>query len=181
MAPERRAVFFDRDGTLMEETDYCKDPSQVHAFPGAAEGLQELQREGWLNILITNQSGIGRGYFTETEYELVNAELFRQLGYGITAAYFCPDHPDVSTPRRKPGIGMVEEAVRDHGVNPRASWFIGDKDADIKCGQAAGCRTILVRTGYGINHIGCGEEFVADNVAAAIKIVLHHSSPASQS
>ena len=75
----RRAVFFDRDGTLMTEVDFCGEPAKVHAFPGAAESLAELRRHGWLNILITNQSGIGRGYFTTEQYHLVNQELLRQL------------------------------------------------------------------------------------------------------
>lgn len=175
MSPERRAVFFDRDGTLMAEEHYCASPSRVRAIPGAAEGLAELRRRGWLNIVITNQSGIGRGYFTTAEYEAVNAELFRQLGGGIDAVYYCADHPSVPTSRRKPGTGMVEEACAEHGIAAGNSWFIGDKDVDIGCGRAAGCRTILVLTGYGEEHRSSGADFVAPDVAAAIQIVLQES------
>lgn len=169
----RKAVFFDRDGTLMEEENYCKSPEKVRAFPGTAAALAELRNQGWLNILITNQSGIGRGYFTTAEYEAVNAELFRQLEGALDAAYFCPDSPDVPSPRRKPGTGMVEEAVRDHGIEPRHSWFVGDKDIDIHCGKTAGCRTILVLTGYGKQHQGCGADFTAKDAAEAAQIILN--------
>lgn len=174
--PDRKAIFFDRDGTLMEEEDHCDHPSRVRAIPGTAPLLKELHSQGWKNIIITNQSGIGRGYFTMADYEAVNAELFRQLDYAIDAAYCCPDHPDNPSPRRKPGTGMIEEAVRDHGVDPGNSWFIGDKKIDIACGRAAGCRTILVQTGYGADNSGCGEDFVAADVAEAIRIILAETS-----
>lgn len=166
-----RAVFFDRDGTLMEEAEYCGHPSKVRALPGTAEALAELQRQGWLTILITNQSGIGRGYFTMDHYEAVNAELFRQLEGAIDAAYCCPDHPDTATPRRKPGTGMIEEAVRDHGIDVRRSWFVGDKDIDILCGKNAGCRTILVLTGYGRKYRDCGADHIAQDAAEAVQII----------
>lgn len=172
MPSDRRAVFFDRDGTLMHEEDYCSDPARVRAIPGARDALAELHRQGWLNIIITNQSGIGRGYFTVADYEAVNAELFRQLGGTIDAAYHCADHPDIPTPRRKPATGMIEEAIRDHGINPPRSWFVGDKDIDVTSGRNAGCRTILVLTGYGENHRDCGADFIAADVTAAIRIIL---------
>lgn len=173
MPPEpRRAVFFDRDGTLMREEDYCDHPSRVHAIPGAAAALAELRARGWLNVVITNQSGIGRGYFTLADYEAVNAELFRQLGGMIDAAYCCPDHPGTPTPRRKPGIGMIDEAVREHGIATTQSWMIGDKDLDIACGRAAGCRTILVLTGYGEKYRDCGADFVAKDVVEAAGHIL---------
>lgn len=169
---DRRAVFFDRDGTLMQEEDYCSDPARVRVIPGADEALSSLRRNGWLNIIITNQSGIGRGYFTEADYEAVNAELFRQLGSGIDAAYHCADHPDIPTTRRKPGTGMIDQAVREHGIDPKKSWFIGDKDIDVACGRAAGCRTILVLTGYGEKYRDCGADFIVPNVTGAVRTIL---------
>ncbi len=171
----RRAVFFDRDGTLMEEVHYCADPAKVRAFPGAAGALARLRAAGYLNIVITNQSGIGRGMLTVADYEAVNAELFRQLGGGIDGAYFCPDAPDRTTPRRKPGTGMVEEAARDFDLDLSASWFVGDKDIDIQCGRAAGCRTVLVLTGYGAGHREAGADFVVEGVAEAADLVEEHS------
>jgi D-glycero-D-manno-heptose 1,7-bisphosphate phosphatase len=172
MAGQNRAIFLDRDGTLMDEVEFCHDPTKVRAIPGAADGLAALRRRGWINVLITNQSGIGRGLFTVPEYQAVNAELFRQLGENIDAAYFCPDHPDHATARRKPGTGMIEEAKRDHGIAIENSWFVGDKDTDILCGKTAGCKTILVLTGYGRDHRDCGAEFVAQDIVEAAAIIL---------
>jgi D-glycero-D-manno-heptose 1,7-bisphosphate phosphatase len=174
--PDRKAVFFDRDGTLMEEEDHCDCPTRVRAVKGVKEGLKQLKDAGWAAIIITNQSGIGRGYFTMADFEAVNQELYRQIGGGIDGAYCCPDLPTNPTPRRKPGIGMIEEAVRDHGIDTRKSWFVGDKPIDIQCGQNAGCRTILVRTGYGAKgEASASPDFVVDDAAAAIQIILSHS------
>lgn len=175
MSPDRRAVFFDRDGTLMEEEDHCDHPSRVHAIPGAAGALATLRQNGWLNVIITNQSGIGRGYFTMADYEAVNAELFRQLDHLIDAAYCCPDHPDQPSNRRKPAPGMILEAVADHAIDAKKSWFIGDKNIDVAAGRAAGCRTILVLTGYGRKNQDCGADFVATDVVEAVQIILAQS------
>jgi D-glycero-D-manno-heptose 1,7-bisphosphate phosphatase len=169
---KNRAVFLDRDGTLMEEMHFSADLSRVHAIPGAGQSLAELRRHGWLNVMITNQSGIARGFFTVEEYEAVNAELFRQLGGGMDAIYFCPDHPENATARRKPGIGMLEEAKRDHQIAVEKSWFIGDKDTDVLCGRRAGCKTILVLSGYGKNHRDCAPHFIAKDIVEAARIVL---------
>lgn len=176
MPPDsRRAIFFDRDGTLMREEDYCDHPSRVHAIPGAAAAMARLQAAGWLAVILTNQSGIGRGYFTSADYEAVNAELFRQLGRPLPA-YCCADHPDTPTPRRKPGTGMLDEAAREHLVDPARSWMVGDKDIDIACGRAAGCRTILVLTGYGEKYRNCGADHVAQDVVEAIDLILAEDS-----
>ena len=169
---ENRAVFLYRDGTLMEEMHFSADLSKVHAIAGAGESLANLRRHGWLNVMITNQSGIARGFFTVEEYEAVNAELFRQLGGGIDAVYFCPEHPEKATARRKPGTGMLEEARRDHQIVVEKSWFIGDKDTDILCGRRAGCKTILVLTGFGKNYRDSGPHFIAKDIVEAAEIVL---------
>jgi D-glycero-D-manno-heptose 1,7-bisphosphate phosphatase len=167
-----RAVFLDRDGTLMEEVEFCADPAKVRAIRGAGECLAALRRHGWINIMITNQSGIGRGLFTVADYQTVNAELFRQLGGGIDADYFCPDDPEMATTRRKPGTAMIEEAKRDYQLAPEKSWFVGDKDTDIICGRNAGCKTILVLTGYGQTHRDCGAHFIAKDIIEAAQIIL---------
>jgi D-glycero-D-manno-heptose 1,7-bisphosphate phosphatase len=172
ISAENRAVFLDRDGTLMEEMHFSADLSKVHAMAGAGQSLAELRRHGWLNVMITNQSGIARGFFTVGEYEAVNAELFRQLGGGIDAVYFCPEHPANATDRRKPGTGMLEEARRDHRIAAEKSWFIGDKDTDILCGRKAGCKTILVLTGYGRKYRDCAPDFIAKDIVEASGIIL---------
>lgn len=170
--PNRPAVFFDRDGTLMEEVDYCNDPADVRAIAGAAAGLARLRAAGWLTIIITNQSGLSSGKITQDQYEAVNAELGRQLDGLIDAVYFCPDAPANPTHRRKPGTGMLDEATIDHGIDLARSWMVGDKDIDILCGCKAGCRTILVETGYGKNHLSAGADFIVPDATAAIEIVL---------
>ncbi len=114
ISPERRAVFFDRDATLMEEEDHCDHPSRVRAALGVPERpWPGCVNKGWLNI-ITNQKRSGRGYFTMADYEQVNAELFRQLNQTIDAAYCSSRPPGLPPLAAKPGIGMVEEAVADH-------------------------------------------------------------------
>ena len=168
----RQAVFFDRDGTLMEEVHYCNDPALVRALPGAAAGLVRLREAGWLNVVVTNQSGIASGKISLPQYHAVESELNRQLGGLVDAVYFCADASSAPGPRRKPGIGMIEEAVVDLGINVSKSWMVGDKDIDVACGRAAGCRTILVRTGYGALHAGSNPDFVADDVGQAVEFIL---------
>jgi D-glycero-D-manno-heptose 1,7-bisphosphate phosphatase len=102
------AVFFDRDGTLMEEVHYCSDPALVRVYPGAPEALRKLKAAGFRAFVVTNQSGIGRGLFTEAQYHTVHNEFLRQLGPGsIDASYFCADVPGAPSTRRKPEPGMV--------------------------------------------------------------------------
>ncbi|MEI6035738.1 MAG: HAD-IIIA family hydrolase [Verrucomicrobiae bacterium] len=168
-----RAVFFDRDGTLMEEVHYCNAPSSVRAYSGAGTSLRLLREEGWLNVIITNQSGIASGKISLAQYQAVNEELSRQLDHLVDAVYFCADSSAAPTPRRKPGTGMIEEAARDLGIDPALSWMVGDKDIDIACGRAAGCRTILVRTGYGARHAAASSpDHVAADIAEAVAIIL---------
>ena len=170
----RPAVFLDRDGTLMEEVNYCSKPEQVKIFPGVVEALQKLGERGYLLIVISNQAGIGRGYFTEKEYRAVESELRRQLRPAlIDASYFCPDHPDRPTHRRKPGVGMLLDAQRDFQIDLTRSFFIGDKAIDIECGRNAGLRTILVKTGYGAaEQERAGANWVVEDLPAAAKIIL---------
>ena len=170
------AVFLDRDGTLMHDVDYCGDPSKVKVYPEAAPALRRLKEKGFKLVIVTNQSGIGRGYFTEEEYRAVEREFIRQLGDGlIDASYYCPDLPNSCSVRRKPGPGMVFEAQRDHWIDLRRSFFVGDKASDIGCGQNAGLRTILVRTGYGDGEQNCGADWVADDITQAANIILEQN------
>src|SRR5207237_2887748 len=102
------AVFFDRDGTIMQDVNYCSDPKDVHVFPGVPESLGKLRERGFKLIMVTNQSGIGRGYFTWQQYEAVHGEVLRQAGEKlIDATYVCPDPPGVESRCRKPAPGMI--------------------------------------------------------------------------
>jgi len=170
------AIFFDRDGTLMEDVDYCNDPRQVAVYPGVPEALSRLKQQGFKNIIITNQSGIGRGLITLEQYHQVQAALLEQIGSElIDDTYFCPETPDQLSTRRKPFPGMVLEAARKYDIDLAASYFVGDKEADIGCGRNAGTRTILVKTGYGMKYLDSGPDFIAKDVVEAIGIILKNS------
>ena len=168
-----RAVFVDRDGTLMHDADYCSDPKQVQVFQGAPEALRRLRDKNYKLIIITNQSGIGRGFFTVEQYRAVEAEVLRQLGNGlIEATYFCPDVPGVPSKCRKPAPGMIFQAAREHDVDLARSFFIGDKEIDVECGHNAGVRTIRVRTGFDKMTDGSRADWIAEDLAAAAKIIM---------
>ncbi len=167
------AIFLDRDGTLMEEAQYCASPEQVRVFPEVPEALRALRAAGFVLVIVTNQSGIGRGYYTVADFEAVQARLLALLGPGLIAAtYFCPEAPEAGSPRRKPRPEMVLEAARDLGLDLGRSWFVGDKAIDVQCGQAAGTRAILVRTGHGAGEDGGAAEFVAKDFASAAGFIL---------
>jgi D-glycero-D-manno-heptose 1,7-bisphosphate phosphatase len=167
------AVFLDRDGTLMRDVDYCGDPGKVEVYPEATDALRRLKGNGYKLVIITNQSGIGRDYFSEDEYRVVEKEFLRQLGDDlIDASYYCPDLPTSTSIRRKPGPGMIFEAQRDHQLDLRRSFFVGDKASDIGCGQNAGVRTILVQTGFGPGEKNCGADWIARDIAHAAEIIL---------
>jgi D-glycero-D-manno-heptose 1,7-bisphosphate phosphatase len=173
---ERRpAVFLDRDGTIMRDVEYCSDPDAIEIFDGVPDALRRLRRAGYKLFVITNQSGIGRGYFNDEQYRAVETELSRQLGPDLLdATYYCPDKPDSGSRRRKPSPEMVWEAAREHDLDLARSFFIGDKAIDIECGKNAGVRTILVQTGYGASAQNCAPDWVAHDLVAAAKIVLEY-------
>ncbi len=170
------AIFLDRDGTLMEEANYCRSPGDVRIIPGVVEALAALKGAGFRLVIITNQSGIGRGYYTVTDYDAVQERLLALLGGGlIDATYFCPEAPEANSPRRKPSPAMVQEAARDLGLDLGHSWFIGDKAIDVQCGHAAGTRAILVQTGHGLGENAGRAEFVAKDFASAAAFILRTS------
>ena len=167
-----RAVFFDRDGVLMEEVHYCGDPARVKACSGAGEALRRIRTAGFHTFIVTNQSGIGRGWITEAQYRAVQEELLRQIGPGlIDGAYFCADPPGIPSLRRKPEPGMALEAAAEHGLDLSRSFFVGDKSSDIECGRRAGTRTILVLTGYGAQQ-NCAPDCTARDLADVADIIL---------
>jgi D-glycero-D-manno-heptose 1,7-bisphosphate phosphatase len=167
------AIFLDRDGTIMRDVDYCGDPNDVELLPGIPEALRKLRKSGYKLIVITNQSGIGRGYFTEKQYRTVEAEVSRQIGEDlIDATYFCPHLPNAGCKCRKPSPEMILNAARDHNVDLARSFFIGDKESDLECGRNAGVKTILIRTGYGKEIDGNLADFVAQDLGQAADIIL---------
>ena len=173
MSNETPAVFLDRDGTLMHDTGYVGDPALVEIYPGVPEALARLKARGFKTVIVTNQSGIPRGHFTEADFHAVQARFEELIGPGlIDAMYFCADHPDAATERRKPGPGMLLEAARDHAIDLARSWMIGDRAGDVEAGVRAGVRTIFVRTGEGTGAKSDRAEFVADDFVAAVDFIL---------
>jgi D-glycero-D-manno-heptose 1,7-bisphosphate phosphatase len=152
-------LFFDRDGTLNTELDFLSRPEELQLIPNAARAIREANEFGVKVFVITNQSGIARGLFTETDLAAIHHRLVSMLtreGARIDAIYFCPHHPDYGkTPYkrncscRKPKPGMLRKARSEHGVRLSQSFVIGDRCIDMQAGRAAGCRTALVLTGYG--------------------------------
>ena len=147
---KRPCVFLDRDGTIIDELGYLGDPEGVRLYPGAGRALAGLCDAGYLLIIVTNQSGIARGYFSHEAATAVNLEVNRQLrneGVKVAGIYFCPHMPDGKCSCRKPAAGMIRRAEFDLGVDPGSSWVVGDTDMDVRLGLNAGLKTILVRTG----------------------------------
>jgi len=147
-----RAVFLDRDGTINEDVGYLHKPDDVRLLPGSAEAIRALNQAGWLVILVSNQSGIGRGLFDEAALTSVQERLNRELGQTgahIDAAFYCPHAPGDNCRCRKPSPGLLQRAAQDFRIDLGRSWMIGDHASDIAAGRQAGCRTALVLTGHG--------------------------------
>ena len=184
MSP-RPAIFLDRDGTLIEERSYIARPDQVVLLPGVPQALAILQKAGFALVMVSNQSGLGRGLFTETDLHAVHAEMLRQLHQAeasLDALYWCPIAPQSSDktfiehPDRKPGPGMLLRAARELHLDLARSWMVGDSASDILAGRNAGClASILLRTGHDIisslAHLG-DRDLVVDDLAAAVEWIL---------
>lgn len=177
----RRAIFLDRDGTINEEKDYLHDPEEVVVFPEAGPGLRRLQEAGFLLIVVSNQSGVGRGYFTMAEVESVNARVRSDLaktGVRLDKFYVAPEAPDQPSRGRKPSPAFLFDARDEFGIDLGQSYMIGDKLIDLECGWNAGVKkSLLVRTGYGAkaeqkNGGKLGEAVVVDNLEEAAEWIL---------
>jgi len=160
---KRPAVFLDRDGTVIHDAHYLSDPAGVRLLPGAAESVARLNRAGIPVILVTNQSGIGRGYFTEADFRKVQGKLVRMLaerGARFDAVYHCPHAPGIgaSCGCRKPEVGLFERAAAEHGLDPARSWYVGDRPRDVAPARKLGGFPILVRPTRG------GEEAAPEGV-----------------
>lgn len=155
------AIFMDRDGTLIKDKDYLSDPGEVEWFPGVFRALKNLRDFGFELIIVTNQSGVARGYFDEETVQGVNDRIRKDLtreGIEITDIYYCPSHPEAEVEKyrrnlhlRKPAPGMLEKAVVEHELDTSGSYMVGDKLSDVECGARIGCTTVLVKTGKNID------------------------------
>ncbi len=175
----RPAAFLDRDGTIIEDPGFLDDPEQVHLVPHAASAIRRLNEAGWAVVVITNQSGIARGFYTEADYQAVRArvdELLLNQGARIDATYHCPHHPSVAPcDCRKPGLKYYLEAIGRFGIDAERSWFVGDKLSDLEPAKRLGGHGLLVRTGQGEGHRIEAEEAgfgSVANLAAAVTRML---------
>ena len=173
-----KAVFLDRDGTLIVNRHYGSDPDGIQLLDGVVEGLRELRAAGYKLVLVSNQSGVARGYFDEGAVARMHDRLQRMLdrhGVALDDLEYCPHHPDGDTSPyavecacRKPAPGMLRRAARKHGVNLSASWMVGDIEADVEAGRQAGARTVLV----GPETARPLPDFHAEDFAAAVRHIL---------
>ena len=174
----RPAVFLDRDGTINEQMGYVNHLSRFQLLPGVARAIRGLNEAGLPVVVVTNQSGLARGYFPESLLEAVHAELHRLLareGAHLDGLYVCPHHPEAREERfrldcdcRKPRTGLLERAAAELGLDLGRSYMVGDRWSDLRCGAAVGATTVLVLTGYGRGdaaYVGPGQTVQPDHVA----------------
>ena len=173
----------DRDGTIVAERRYLADPEHVEMLPGVGRALRELREAGLGLVLMSNQSGIGRGYFGVEELKNVHRrldELLTSEGTCLDGCYFCPHTPEERCACRKPSPGMIRQAANELGFDPRAGFFVGDKASDVGAGRAVGATTFLVRTGYGAIAEREGAEdpdFVVDRLLDVVPIIMDAITP----
>lgn len=178
----RPAIFLDRDGTLNEEVDYLSDPDQLVLIPGAAAAVARLNALGIPVVVVTNQSGIGRGKYDWQDFAAVMDRMEALLALEearLDAVYASPHHEKgqgeyavADHPERKPNPGMLLRAAEEHGLDLSRSWMVGDKDIDLEAGRRAGCRVALVRTGYGSRVDGSAADLVAESLPQAVELIL---------
>ncbi len=178
MSTSRRYVLLDRDGTVIVERNYLSDPDQVELIPGAAEGLRSLSRLGLGLLIVTNQSGVGRGYFDEARLAAIHDRMCGMLadqGVALDGIYVCPHRPENGCACRKPRTGLVTQAAALHGFEPGEAFVVGDKASDIALGRRIGACTLLVCTGYGAQYEVTAEsprpDYVVDDLFEAARII----------
>lgn len=189
------AVFIDKDGTLIDNVPYNVDPALIRLSRGAGEALALLKRQGYLLFIVSNQSGVARGFFPESAIEGVKrrlAELLAEYGVVLDGFYYCPHHPKGTEPGyavacecRKPMPGMLLAAARDHGLDLKRSWMVGDILDDVEAGHRAGCRSILIDNGneteWDASLLRNPDHTATDMFEAARAITVAQPSYASQS
>lgn len=171
----RPAVFIDRDGTLIEEVNFLSRTEDLRVFPFTERALRMLREAGFLVIVITNQSGIGRQIFDEPAMHAIHDELNRRLPGAINSFYFCPHLPGTGCRCRKPNLGMIESACSAFDIDLGRSWMVGDKRIDVETGFNAGIKTAMVLTGYGAEHsknLEIQPDLIADNLLSAAEHIV---------
>ena len=173
----RRFVVLDRDGTVIVERHYLSDPEQVELIPNAAAALQTLRNMDLGLVVVTNQSGVGRGYYSEEMVGAVNQRMVSLLdaaGVRLDGVYWCPHSPDDRCACRKPETGMITQATTELGLEPNTCFVVGDNRTDIELGQRIGATTLLVRTGHGAetaDDSSLKPDYVTEDLAEATSII----------
>jgi D-glycero-D-manno-heptose 1,7-bisphosphate phosphatase len=185
------AMFLDRDGVINQEVHHLGDPALLELIPGAAVAIAKLNALSIPAIVITNQSGVARGYYTETDVNLVHRsiqQLLASAGAHIDRFYYCPHHPTagIGTYRtectcRKPQPGMLLQAAQDYNLDLTNCYLVGDKDSDIMAGWAVGCKTMLVKTGHGMTHLQNWQldrqpDWIGDDLLQVINLAISEES-----
>jgi len=182
--PRRRAVFLDRDGTIIEDVSYLQNPDAVRLLPGAATAIKQLNDQKLLAIVVTNQSGIARGLLSRYEYQATEQrvdELLAKQGARLDAHYFCPHLPELTGPCdcRKPGVLLYSQAAEQFNIDLGSSWWVGDRLRDVLPAEVYHARGILLHCGSGRTEAQDerARRFArADDLAAAVDMILHEES-----
>ncbi len=165
-------VILDRDGTLVIDRGYMNDPAQLEFAPGAADALQWWHSRAHRLVVISNQSGVGRGYFSRERVEQMNARLHAMVaetGARLERIYYCPHRPDAGCGCRKPALGLLRQAQSDLGFDPHRAVVIGDRDSDIEFGRQAGAKTILIANGSAASPMRIQPDRVSPNLLDAAR------------
>lgn len=173
--PKTKTVFIDRDGTLIEEVNFLSRVDDLRFFPFTDESIRLLKENGFLIIVVTNQSGIARKIFTESAMHEIHEKIQNDLSAKLDGFYFCPHLPTEGCNCRKPNLGMIEKACEDFEIDLENSWMIGDKILDVELGLKANIKTALVLTGYGAGDLEKLErkpDLVAENLLEAVKTIV---------
>ncbi len=173
--PKSPTVFIDRDGTLIEEVNFLSRVEDLRFFDYTVEAVRRLKAEGFLVIVVTNQSGIGRKIFAESAMHEIHSQIQMDLTEKIDAFYFCPHLPTDGCACRKPKLGMIEAAQKDFEIDLENSWMIGDKAIDVETGFNAGIKAALVMTGYGgkdIKKLERQPDILAKNLLEAVELII---------
>jgi len=186
---KKRAVFIDRDGTMSEEVGYVNHSSRFRLFPYTATAIKHLNESGWLAIVVTNQAGVARGYFSEDMIETVHAQMTKDVtanGGRIDAIYYCAHHPSVGEPPyrvacdcRKPQPGLINRAAEQFDIDLSTSWMIGDRYSDVELARNAGVKSMFVLSGYGRGEWehqrttwSAQPDLVAENLLEAVQMIV---------
>jgi len=175
-----KAVFLDRDGTIIEDTNYLNSPTKIKFLPGAIDAIRKINQSGFKTVIISNQAGVAKGKITPDELVLVDEAFIETISKEkgrIDAGYYCPHHPDFGSDCdcRKPKPGMILKAAKDYQIDLKQSYMIGDKDIDVECGQNAGTKSIRILSNYELSS-SLKPDYFAKDLKEAVEWIIKDST-----